>query len=273
MEKFLSGNVGLEKLYIYNKFVKNLPKANTNKNIAEEIFAWSKVYNSSDKLEQYVPGSEKYNLILSKKEEYEYAQNRLKEYNYSKEKILDEHYDGYHDKYITVYRHNLSYVTQEYDYDMHEQYEVTKECFFYTEGLFDAKILNDLDDLLLPYDNKISRYNDNEDDNPLGIFIRYSERIAYELRVHKMCLETKWDVETFFSIFEQGNTTFNMNGEVKVDEKFYYRQQVVKLMEDYKVAKDKKYIYEDRYVEYPMFKPYMHFLSLLENGTYKEIPE
>jgi hypothetical protein len=268
MEKFLSGSVGLEKLYAYNKFVKNLPKANTNKNIAEEILAWSKIYKPSDKLEQYVPGSEKYNSILKQREEYEYAQNRLKEYNHSKETILDEHYNDY----ITVYRHNLSYVTEEFDYDMHDHFEVTKECFFYTEGIFDTKILKDLDDLLLPYDKENSRYG-HEDDNPVGIFINYSNRIAYELRVHKMCLETGLDVETFFSVFEQNNTTFNMNGEAQVDGQFYYRNQVIKLMEEYKIAKDKKYIYEDRYVEYPKYKPYMHFLKLLKEGTYKEIPE
>jgi hypothetical protein len=44
-------------------------------------------------------------------------------------------------------------------------------------------------------------------------------------------------------------------------------------MENYKVAKDKKYIYEDRYVEYPKHKSYIEFPTLLEDGTYKQIPE
>jgi hypothetical protein len=269
MGKFLSQNAGLKELYNYNKFVKSLPKATADKNIAEEILAYSKVYNPSDKLEQYVPNSEKYNSILKQKTKYEFAQNKLKEYNHSKELILDEHYNNY----ITVYRHNLSYITEDYDYDTCECYEITKECFFYTEGSYDAKILNKIDDLLLTYDHKTSKWSDDENSNPLGNFIHYADRIAYELKVYKMCLKTHWDVETFFRIFDQENTVFTEYGEVRVNGELYYRNQVEKLMEDYKIAKDKKYIYEDRYVEYPKYKSYMQFLELLKESIYKEIPE
>ena len=84
MKKLLTSHPGVREIYAYNKFVKSLPKANFDKDLAQEIITWSKVYNPSDQLEQYVPNSEKYNSILAKKQAYEYAQNRLKEYNYSK---------------------------------------------------------------------------------------------------------------------------------------------------------------------------------------------
>lgn len=252
----------LPEVHALNSFLKELPESNMPRHIAEEVFALTKVYRPYEELSKYVPGSEPYNKIVEGHKLYETAQESLKEYKYSKELILDECYPDY----LTLQKHTVTILSQDYDYD---DVEYTREvtCFFYSSGFYKDEIVYNPKKLVLPYTNKERAYGSEQD--LIGAYIRMSNYAMSELNIYKRCAQKGWDASVFKSTFGIDNVEiysymFSDNIEV-VDTntgKKYTQHEVVKLMEDYKVAITKRYIRDNQYVKYP-HGTYLDFLELL----------
>ena len=285
-KKFLNEYYDLEEVHAYNKFVKSLPEPTLGGQLAESIFALTQVRNPYEDLSKYVPGSESYNKIVEGKKAYADAQKELKDYKYSTEVVIDE----YHPKTIRLDRHTITYKSMTYDVDyindgwgeehrVHSyDYEIELTQFFYTMNPIysNIKILTDFDKLLLPYDRK-NRYDDAKD--LIQEYIDNHDATKSRLHIYENCHKKGWDPNLFMQVFDYHTTTIYstfMSSTVQVCDdvtgKKYYQHEVEKLMEEYKIAKTKKYIVEDRYLEYPMFKAYIRFLEEL-GSTYLEVPE
>lgn len=252
----------LPEVHALNTFLKNLPKSDIPTHIAEEVFALSSLHAPFESLEKYVPDSEPYNKIVESTRVYKEAQEKLKEYKYSAELILDECYPDY----LTLYKHTLTIVVEGYDF--YDDVEFSNECtyFFYSLGFYKDKIVYDPALLVLPYTNK-ERWSESQD--LISNYIRMSNYAVTELQIYKECNKKGWDPNVFKNTFGVDNielysTMFGDNIEI-VDTntgKKYTEHDIVKLMEDYKVAKTKKYIKDNEYVKYPHIT-YLSFLELL----------
>lgn len=253
----------LPEVYALNSFLTELPKSNIQPSMAEEIFELSRLHPPLEKLDKYVPGSESYNRIVEEHRLYFEAQEVLKEYKYSKEHLLDECYPNY----LNLYRHTVTVICNEYDYETDSEYTTEKTLFFYSSGFFNHEIVYNPQKLVLPYVNKERAYSSEQD--LIGDYIRKAHHIMSELSIYKRCAQKGWDPDVFKSTFGIDNVEIYsyMYGDnleiVDTDtNKKYTEREAVKLMEDYKVAKTKRYIREEKYVEYPHCT-YLKFLEKL----------
>ena len=285
-KKFLNEYYDLEDVHAYNKFVKSLPEPTVGGQLAESMFRLTQVRKPYEDLSKYVPGSESYNKIVKDQKAYADAQKELKDYKYSTEVVIDE----YHPKTIRLDRHTITYkaMTCDVDYvndgwgDEHriysDDYEIEVTGFFYTMNPIysNMQIITDFDELLLSYDRK-NRYDDTKD--LIQEYIDNHDATRSKLNIYQNCHNKGWNPIVFMQVFDyQTTTVYNtFTGSIvqvcdDVTGKMYYQHEVEKLMEEYKIAKTKKYIVEDRYVEYPKFKAYIRFLEEL-GSTYLEVPE
>ena len=284
-KNFLKEYYSLENVHAYNTFVKSLPEPTLNSELAESIFALTQIRNPYEDLSKYVPGSESYNKIAEGRKAYADAQKELKDYKYSTEVLIDEYYP----KTIRLDRHTITYKSMTYDIDYvwdgeeehsvcSDEYEIELTEFFYTVNPIysDIRIITDFNELLLPYERK-NGYADTKD--LIQEYIDNHDATQSILNIYQNCHRKGWDPNLFMQVFDYHTTTIYttfMSSTVQVCDdvtgKKYYQHEVEKLMEEYKIAKTKKYIVEDRYLEYPMFKAYIRFLEEL-GSTYLEVPE
>ena len=286
VKKFLNEYYDLENVHAYNKFVKSLPKPTVGGQLAESIFLLSQVRKPYEDLSKYVPGSESYNKIVKDQKAYDDAQKELKDYKYSTEVIIDE----YHPKTIRLDKHTITYKCmtrdlEDYGWDGYDEYpiysgdyEIEVTGFFYTMNPIysNMQIITDLDELLLSYDRE-NRYDDIRD--LIQDYIDNHNATQSKLNIYQNCHNKGWNPYLFMKVFDYQTTAVysTLTGSTvqvcdDVTDKKYYEHEVEKLMEEYKIAKTKRYIVEDRYVEYPMFKSYIRFLEEL-GSTYLEVPE
>ena len=285
-KKFLNEYYDLENVHAYNKFVKSLPEPTVGGQLAESMFRLTQVRKPYEDLSKYVPGSESYNKIVKDQKAYADAQKELKDYKYSTEVVIDE----YHPKTIRLDKHTITYKAmtrdiEDYGWDGYDEYpvysddyEIEVTGFFYTMNPIysNMQIITDFDQLLLSYDRK-NRYDDTKD--LIQEYIDNHDATRSKLNIYEICHSKGWNPIVFMQVFDYHTTTVytTITSSIvqvcdDVTDKRYYQHEVEKLMEEYKIAKTKKYIVEDRYVEYPKFKAYIRFLEEL-GSTYLEVPE
>jgi hypothetical protein len=282
-KKFIESEYfGLEEVHAFNTFLKSLPQADINPKLAQEIFDLISVHPSYEDITKYVPGSDKYNRIFQEDSAYNIAKAKLQAYNYSKELLIEECYPDY----IYLYKHSITYKMEtcdiDYGWDGEEEYitssgpyEVDVTQFFYTTGFSKSEIVFDPTTISLPYINKAKA----SDSDIIQQYIDLHGRTTKRLHVYEECYKRGWDTHTFLQVFDYQDitfyTTFLNDDYIEVSDnitgKRYGNLEIEDLMEQYLVAKTKKYVYDDRYVEYPSYQSYIRFLEKL--GTvYSEVP-
>jgi len=129
--------------------------------------------------------------------------------------------------------------------------------------------------LCLSYSKKGKGYNAEEKDY-IAEFIEKHKRTASKLSCYTNCTEQGWDVKLFMRTFDIYNIAYyeDIIGKFvhiknEVTGKEYHKWDVVKLMKEAELAFSKKYIREDKYVDYPSYLSYLDFVKLLESGEYK----
>lgn len=224
------------------------------------------MYPPYEKLNDYVFGSEKYNNILKGEEEYKIAKTHLDSLNHKCVKIVDEVYPDY----LEIYQHTIIVEKTDYrynNYDERESYTFMDDVIFFT---YKNKIINDFNDLILPYICKeyyepkdlVDKIIEENDLLQSEIFAyKMSERLGVKLR----------ELEKVFQINKLIHYNSMTTSFVNYEGKDYYDSQVKSLITLANEACAKKYIKEDKYIEYPSHVPYLEFLKLLDAGDYKNV--
>ena len=279
MEKIIkSKHFGLKEAKQLNDFLLPLSEEETRVpvEIQEEVLLLSSLYKPYDSLNEYVEGSAKWQEIVDKTKAYEDAQAKLLSMNYKREQILDEDYP----KYLSIYKHSLTIeldVTSEYyDYDDNyncESYTQFRDCHFYTSNdYFNKKGISNWDEFFVPYTYK-ENYWDTKDliDNAIYTIETYENKLqAYSL-CENIGIKLN-ELEILFNINKiDVYSTYLGAYELfaKYNDKDYKKADILKLLEEAKVAKSLTYIHDDQYVSYPWNTPYVDF----DKEGYKQAPE
>ena len=271
----------LADVHALNTYLKELPKSNMPKEMIEEVSELIARYKSYDKLEDYVPNSAKYNEITEKNRLYEEALTKLKELGYTKEVIIDDTYANLSNftKHTITYKTTKTctdwYWSEEAQDEIGENYEVEVEVtqHFYTKSYCEYSAVDPMD-YIRPYTRK-KGYGDSED--LIANQLEQYEYVCSELQAYKFCVNQGFDINLFKSVFDIQKLsyygTFHATS-VKLDEKGkeYESWDIKKLIEEFQVAKKKRYIKEDKYVEYP-YTDYINFLENYLGKTYFEEPK
>ena len=245
--------------------------------IQEEVLLLSSLYKPYDSLNEYVEGSAKWQEIVDKTKAYEDAQAKLLSMNYKFEQILDEHYP----KSLSIYKHSLTIelnVSSEYyayddDYNDYEPLTEFRDCHFYTSNNhFNKRAITDWNDFFVPYTYK-KAYWDTRDIVDHAIYTIE----AYESKLHaySLCenigiklneLEILFDISKI-DVYSNSWGVYELFA--KYNDKDYKKADILKLLEEAKVAKSLTYIHNDQYVSYPWNTPYVDF----DKEGYKQAPE
>jgi hypothetical protein len=268
---------GLAEVHALNMFLKELPTTNMSKEMIDYVGSLLSCYKSFDKLEDYVPGSDKYNQIHLKNVAYKEAQEKLKELNYTNETILDDSRAGLSNltKHSITYKTVHTYSDWSYDYEMgdevadtwEEEVEVTEH--FYTKSYTDYTAIDPTD-----YIKSYIRSDRYDTVDLIAVQLKSYDRVCSELRAYKFCVEKGYNVNTFMKVFDVNNLAYY--GLIDISEvedersgKRYRLWDIEKLMQEVEVAKQKRYIHEDKYVKYP-HTDYVNFLENYLGKTYFE---
>ena len=229
----------IEEIYNHNKFIKELIDKNKSKIPDYLIEIWNDYHLYIDTNKEYVVGSFQYNQIEEKKDRNEKAKLYFPELYYSHNLVgklpIDEHYikDG-----------NL-------------------EVYFYTDTY--SYELIDLKSLLIEYDDNIIRYNISESNQKDRLIHSYElcERLNIKLDDLEKIFRV-YSLEFYFDYFKHyvkyinnSNETFDEN----IYNKKYSDKDILKLIEEYKLASKKKYIDGDEIISYPSYLTYADFLT------------
>ena len=266
----------LPELHTLNTYLKSLEPSNLDKNKIEEIIGLLAHYESFYKLTDYVPGSPKHNQIIEQNKQYDEAQSKLKEYKYSKEIILDEIYTDL----SCLIKHSITFIKEEErsewtSDDEYENYTVKVDFVghFYTKSY--DKISINPSDYCLSYSKKGKGYNAEEKDY-IAEFIEKHKRTTSRLFCYTTCTEQGWDVKLFMRTFDIHKLSYYsdvLGGfvyiKIEAIDKEYHSWDVKNIMQEAEEAFGKKYIREDKYVDYPSYLSYLDFVKLLESGEYK----
>lgn len=267
----------LPELHAFNIYIKSLEPSNLDKDKIEEIIGLLSHYKSYYNLDDYVPDSVKYNQIIEQNNKYEQAQLSLKEYKYSKEVIVDEVYTSL----SCLTKHSITFIKEEERREWvsdceYENYNVKVDFtgHFYTKS-YDNIPINP-SDYCLSYSKKGRGYRE-EDKDYISDFIEKYKRTASELSCYENCIKQGWDIKIFKRTFDVYNISYYVDiiGNFvyikdNITEKEYHKWDVVELMKEAELAFSKKYIKEDKYVNYPLYNvSYLDFLKLIESGEYK----
>jgi hypothetical protein len=268
----------LTEVHALNLFLKKLPTTNMSKEMIDYVGSLLSCYESFDKLEDYVPGSEKYNEILLKNTTYKEAQEKLKELKYNKETILDDSRAGLSNltKHSITYTTTKTYTDWSYDSEIgdevgsyyEEEVEVTEH--FYTKSYSNYEAV-DPTDYIKSY-IRTDRYNDNTD--LIADHIESYKSVYKELQAYKLCVKQGYDVNLFMKVFDVTNLAYYGFMDVSEVEdirtgKRYNLWNIKDLMQKVEVATKKRYICEDKYVKYP-YTDYVDFLENYLGKTYFE---
>lgn len=270
----------LADVHALNTYLKELPESNMPKEMIEEVSELIARHKSYDKLEDYVPNSDKYNQIAEKNRLYEEAQTRLKELGYTKEAVIDDTYADLSNftkhtiTYKTTKTHTDWYWSEEAQDEIGEDYQVEVEVIqhFYTNSYCEYNAVNPMD-YIRPYTRE-KGYGDPED--LIAEQLRQYKYVLSELQALEFCNDQGFSIEHFKSVFDIKKLsyygTFRATS-VKDDiGKEYHTWDIKKLIEEVQVAKKKKYIREDKYVEYP-YTDYINFLENYLGKTHFEEPK
>ena len=125
---------------------------------------------------------------------------------------------------------------------------------------------------MLPYTNKESHGGEDL----IAKYIRNHNYTSKRLYTIEKCLNRGWDPQIFMKVFDweeidiltnisySNIQVYDPNTNTK-----YWDSDIVKLMEDYKVAKTKRYIKNDEYVQFP-YCSYTKFLTLLGTEYFED---
>ena len=272
MERIIKSEYfGLKEAKQLNDFLLPLSEESTKVpvEIQEEVLKLSLLYKPFEKLEEYVEGSAKWQEIVDKTKAYEDAQAKLLSMNYKSEQILDEYYP----KSLSIYKHSVTieidvsskyYAYDDYDNDYEPLIEF-KDCHFYTSNNhFNRGAITDWSDFFVPYTYK-KAYWDTRDivDNALYNIETYENK----LQAYSLCenIGVKLgELEIVFNINKIDIYVINWGAYelfIKYKDKDYKKADILKLIEEAKVAKSLTYIHDDKYVSYPWNTPYIDFNS------------
>lgn len=245
--------------------------------IQEKVLLLSSLYKPYDSLDKYVEGSAKWQEIVDKTKAYEDAQAKLLSMNYKFEQILDEYYP----KSLNIYKHSLTIeldVSSEYYAydDYYNDYEPRiefRDCHFYTSNdHFNKGAITDWNDFFVPYTYK-KAYWDTRDIVDHAIYT--IETYESKLQAYSLCENIGIKLSELEIVFNINNITVYANnwGQyelfAKYNDKDYKKADILKLIEEAKVAKSLTYIHDDQYVSYPRNTPYVDF----NPEDYKPAPE
>jgi len=238
----------------------------------KEINEHIKIHRPYDELNKFVENSPSWMRLKLDYDKWDNAQLKLKELKHTSEQIMDEIYPTY----LTIYKHTITIfhsneeLYSKYGYGVLEEFPegINEETHtFYVKG-YGGDVIEDWDSLLLPY------YND-EQHNEKDLIQKACDHISWlnrVINVYKMADRIDCTYNDINDIFRISDLEFWSNGictyYVIYDGKTYYDHQVKQLLGEYEIAKKLKYIHEDEYVKYPIFKPFLEFKKLLESGDY-----
>jgi hypothetical protein len=278
MERIIkSKHFGLKEAKQLNDFLLPLSEEETNVpvEIQEEVLRLSSLYKPYDSLNEYVEGSAKWQEIVDKTKAYEDAQAKLLSMNYNREQILDECYP----KSLNIYKHSITIeldVTSEYyDYDDNyncDSYTQFRDCHFYTSNdYFNKKGISNWGEFFVPYTYKENYWDKDLIDNAIYTI----ETCENKLQAYSLCenigiklneLKILFDINKI-DVYSSGWVSYDLF--VKYNDKDYKKADILKLLEEAKVAKSLTYIHDDQYVSYPRNTPYVDF----NPEDYKTAPE
>jgi hypothetical protein len=269
----------LKDVHALNTFLKELPKSNLPKEnikMVTELLSYDKSY---DNLSDYVPNSTKYNEIIEKNERYELALKTLNHLVYTKEVILDDsraelsNFTKHTITYKKTETHTNWYWSEEVQDEIGDDYDVEIDVteHFYTIGYsyLSLKVINPLD-YVRPYECK-ETYGESKD--LIAEHLRQYHYVSSELKALQFCNRHKLDIEHFKSVFDIQSLSYygHFHASSVKDESgnSYEVWDIKKLIEEVQLAKEKRYIEEDKYVKYP-YTNYIDFLANYLNKTHFE---
>jgi len=148
-----------------------------------------------------------------------------------------------------------------------EEVEVTEH--FYTKSYTDYTAIDPTD-----YIKSYIRSDRYDTVDLIAVQLKSYDRVCSELRAYKFCVEKGYNVNTFMKVFDVNNLAYY--GLIDISEvedersgKRYRLWDIEKLMQEVEVAKQKRYIHEDKYVKYP-HTDYVNFLENYLGKTYFE---
>jgi hypothetical protein len=257
MENFLkNSSYGLEEVHNLNMYLKSLPETNCDdEEEITRIFELSLVKESKEDLNNILKNSPSYLKAIEEIESYGKALVELKNISFKKERLLDEV-----QLTPTLYLERYSFLKEKEVWDYCEEFYVTKkiEHFFYvTGGYADKKVLLNPKELIQPYIKK----GKFKDEDLIQQVINYNKSLLHENNARIYCQKVDISFEDFCSVFdyELAYCEIYESKRVIYKEKRYYLQEVKQLIEEYKVAKEGKYVEGDNIVNYPRYMKYIDF--------------
>ena len=195
--------------------------------------------------------------------------------NYKFEQILDEFYP----KSLNIYKHSITIelnVHSEYYDDYYDDYEPRiefRDCHFYTSNdHFNKGAITDWSDFFIPYNYKKSHWDTKDmiDDAIYTIEIYENKLQAYSLceniGIKLNELKILFDINKI-DVYYSSWGTYELFA--KYNDKDYKKADILKLLEEAKIAKSLTYIHDDQYISYPCNTPYVDF----NPEDYKLAPE
>lgn len=276
MKSFLNKHFTIKEVKDHNDYLLNIlqPQIDYGKNIAEEILALNKLYiSSSEKLENYVKDSSKWILLKTAQTVYEEAQVRLKQLQHKTEEVLYESYPHY----ITIQKHTYIGTAFYRNYDEYDVEPISydKTYTFFTTMISGGNIviIDNFKDYLLDYKRKEDSFTTID---LIEEIIKENERLNKEVMCYDYDKRLKLEssVMNLFKIDKiEFWRDFNSKHYIKYNRKEYFDAEVVKLSNQYLEMKDKTYIQEDKYVDYPYYMKFVDFLELIDKKEFQIILE
>jgi hypothetical protein len=271
-KRFLNSEFyNLEDVHALNSFLKELPKPNLPKEKIEEVINLLSCTKSFHNLDDYVKNSKMYNKIITQNNLYIDAQLKLKNLNYTKEIILDDTIANLD----CLTKHSITYNSiyyDEFDYNLDfndEPQEIEVTNFFYTKSYCNYIPINPVD-YIMPYIRK-TIYGSVDLIHEHLLNYHY---ISNSLKAYTFCNENNYDINIFKKVFDINNLIYYMDNFIqdKISKTFFYNSDITNLIQNAILAFNKKYIFEDKYVDYPNTN-YLNFLENYIGKTYFHIPD
>ena len=236
----------MSEIHSFNNFLTSLPSTPIRFDDAGQVIDATiknivlalKVKKSYDNLSNYVINSDKYNAILAQQQEYLKAQQFLQSVSHTKEEVLYEpNYLRSCGPTLTVVKHTFIGTIPERVYDNYDNYTMEDtdcEIVFYTQH---GNVIEDITTLAHPY---IFTYKETVVDTVADSLhtINYLQCL---LNCNQFSRTHLIDICIVFELFDW-SSIYNYTSLPK--------PQIERLVSNYLLAKNKKYIIDDKIVAY-----------------------
>lgn len=252
----------LEEVHSFNLHLASLPAPHCNGADPEHKVILSLMLTQREyrKLNEYVEGSDTYNEIVKNIEAWEEAQKTLQSANYVSTEVVYEP----NTSTPCITQHCYDIPSSKWDWEEEDYVDFTDTCIFYTSGYGNhIHVIENLNAYKHEYIIDDHRHTPQD---LIQDTINHNKHLNKMIMMYNYCDEIEASYKDLEKIFNVDLVTFYYDSVIEYGGVKYYKFQVEALIAEYLVAKDAKYIKDDKYHDYPRYD-FRYFIDFKNENT------